>query len=36
MQITLHKLKYALICWSEAQETFIVIINVENSCAPTY
>ncbi len=25
-----------LICWFAAQETFLIIINVENSCAASY
>ncbi len=25
-----------LICWFIAQETFLIIINVENSCADSY
>ncbi len=25
-----------LICWITAQETFLIIINVENSCAASY
>ncbi len=28
--------KFILICWFAAQETFLIIINVENNCAVQY